>query len=113
MAKGKFKLVSNNGAVWLEWMDENGKECGVECESLAYVVERLGDKKIKKALSGNGDKWMVHPTQEAQIKVDGKTVARVWTSKRIFTPRGDAMTEIELLNGAEIDVLNESERTGK
>ena len=54
MAKGKFKLVSNNGAVWLEWLDENGKERGVECESLAYVVERLGDKKIKKALSGKG-----------------------------------------------------------
>ena len=73
----------------------------------------LVTRKSRRLSAERGDKWMVHPTQEAQIKVDGKTVARIWTSKRIFTPKGDAMTEIELLNGAEIEVLNESERKGE
>lgn len=55
--------------------------------------------------------WLLDPTQEGILTVDGKRVAKVITSKRAFKEPGKPLIEIHLEDGAELTVLNEDEIT--
>ena len=53
--------------------------------------------------------WLLDPTQAGILTVDGKKVAKVITSKRVFKEPGKPLIEILLEDGAELTVLNEDE----